>query len=96
MIITIDNNALEVNAVVTRDGYDYKMEIVPVAKYIKFEPPLTGELRGVNPDDAYTNNGYTDATIRKGVKEFADCLIGKHRGKKLVLKNIILDWEKTK
>lgn len=88
-------NSLEVNAIVTRDGYDYRMEIVPVAKYIKFEPPLTGELRGVNPDDAYTNNGYTDATIRKGVREFADYLMGKRGGKKLVLKNIILDWEKT-
>lgn len=95
-MITVDTNSLEVNAIVTRDGYDYIMEVVPVAKYIKFEPRLTGELRGVNPDDAYTNNGYTDATIRKGVREFADYLIGKHRGKKLVLKNIILDWEKTK
>ena len=57
--------------VITKVGFDYMVELKPALKGSQFVPPVKQLFGGVNPNDAYTDKGYTDLTIEKAALEWA-------------------------
>lgn len=58
--------------VITRQGVDYMVELTTGWRFVRFEPPVKQLFGGVNPDDAYTDKGFTDQTIVKAAVEWAE------------------------
>lgn len=57
--------------VITKVGFDFMVELKPALKGSQYLPPVKQLFGGVNPDDSYTDNGYTELTIEKAAVKWA-------------------------